>query len=88
MTTGLRSLSARPGWIWRAGKAACERQRLVGIKIRAAMCVKRRSKIRAHDIVHAGVVGVVSEVESFRRKVQGGLLAQLESAAQSANRNR
>jgi len=47
------------------------------------MCIKRRSKSRAHDIVHAGIVRVVGKVEGFRRKVQRGLLAQLENPAQS-----
>ncbi len=47
------------------------------------MCIKRRSKRRAHDIVHAGIVGVIGKVKSFRCKVQRSLLPQLESAAQS-----
>src|SRR5271168_1419730 len=45
--------------------------------------VERRSKCGADDIVHAGVVGTVSQVKCFRGELKRGLLAQLEGAAEA-----
>jgi len=45
--------------------------------------VERRGEGCPYDIVHAGIVGVVCEVECFRSKLQGSFLAYLKGAAEA-----
>src|SRR5712691_12889874 len=47
------------------------------------MNVKRRSKSSAHDIIHAGIVRPVRDVESFSREPQTALFANVENSAQA-----
>src|SRR5271170_5285119 len=58
-----------------------ESQRLAGREIGGAVNSERRGKRRADNVVDAGIVGAVCDIESLCNEVEAGLFAQSECPA-------
>ena len=58
-------------------------QRLAGRERSSTVNIERWSKRRADNVVDAGVVGAICDVESFRGEVQAVLVAESECPAQT-----
>src|SRR5437763_7250512 len=65
------------------GQGRSKAQRLAGWQTGRPVRVKRRSESSADNIVYAGIVRPVRDVESFSREPQTALFANVENSAQA-----